>query len=462
LDVSARPAFERIDSDFDVHLERICSYLRRPSVSLTGEGIEAGAEATAGLIEAAGGSAEIVPTRGHPAVLGRFDGAGPTLLRYGMYDVQPAEEPDWTTPPFAAEIRLLPGVGQSVVARGAANSKGCLAAFLCALESLRKVGDLPVRLVMLVDGEEEMGSPSLPKVIEERAAELRADAAFDLDLTADMSGRPEVWLGCKGILSFRLVCQGGAWGGPVERALHSSEGVVVSSPAWSLVRALASLVGPDETPRLAELSPSPVPPEDKALVDTLAEDLDVETHLQEAGAQRLRGAGEAGDVIRALLYEPAVNLNGVSTGFSAGGKSIIPHRAEAALDVRLPHGRDPAEVMASIRDLVRRQAPEVRVEDVQIGPSARTSPSSPVARAMIESHRMVGREPRVWPSSPWWAPYYLFTDVLGLPFACGGAGHSARAHSSDEYATVAGLREHMHQSAAFLFRAAGELEGTAA
>jgi len=457
LDVLARPAFERIDSDFDVHLERIRSYLRQPSVSLTGEGIEAGAVATAGLIEAAGGSAEIVPTRGHPAVLGRFDGAGPTLLRYGMYDVQPAEEPDWTTPPFAAEIRPLPGVGPSVIARGAANSKGCLAAFLCALESLHKVADLPVRLVMLIDGEEEMGSPSLPQVIEERAAELTADAAFDLDLTADLSGRPEVWLGCKGILSFRLVCRGGAWGGPVERALHSSEGVVISSPAWSLVRALASLVGPDETPLLAELRPSPVPPEDKALVDTLAEDFDVEAHLQEAGAQRLRGAGEAVDVIRALLYEPAVNLNGVTTGFSAGGKSIIPHRAEAALDVRLPFGTDAGAVLSSIETLLRREVPEVSVEDVHICPAAKTSSSSPVAKAMIDSHASIGRNPRVWPSSSWWAPYYLFVDVLGLPFASGGAGHSSRAHSADEYATVAGLREHMHQSVQFLYHAAREL-----
>jgi acetylornithine deacetylase/succinyl-diaminopimelate desuccinylase-like protein len=118
----------RVTERFPADLERIRDYLRLPSVSATGEGIRAAAEATGAWIEGAGGAFELVETPGHPVVLGELRGppGAPRLLRYGMYDVQPAEEPGWTSPPFAAEIRDLDGVGPAVVARGSANSKGCL------------------------------------------------------------------------------------------------------------------------------------------------------------------------------------------------------------------------------------------------------------------------------------------------------------------------------------------------
>src|SRR3712207_7148304 len=128
----------------------------------------AGAEHVAALIEASGGSAEIVTTPGHPAVLGRIEGDGPTLLRYMMYDVQPADEPGWSSPPFAAVTADVPGAGPRIVARGAANSKGSLASFLLALASARPVSDLPAEIVVLVGGEEELGSPSLPAVMSAR------------------------------------------------------------------------------------------------------------------------------------------------------------------------------------------------------------------------------------------------------------------------------------------------------
>src|SRR5215217_3514014 len=143
-DALLAPVWNQIDEDFDEHLEDIRNFLRCPTVSASDDDMLAGAEYVAALIEGAGGSAEIIPTAGHPAVLGRIEGDGPRLLRYGMYDVQPADEP---------------GAGPSIVARGAANSKGSLASFLLALASARRVSDLPAEMVILVDGEEELGSP---------------------------------------------------------------------------------------------------------------------------------------------------------------------------------------------------------------------------------------------------------------------------------------------------------------
>lgn len=452
-------AWDAIDRDFDDHLDAVRAYLRQPSVSATGEGIEGGAEATAALIEAAGGSAEIIPTPGHPAVLGRIAGEGPTLLRYGMYDVQPVDEPDWGSPPFAAEIRDLAGIGRCVVARGAANSKGCLAAFLLAIKSARTVGELPATVVMIVDGEEELGSPHLPGVLEQRRAELGADAAFDLDLSGDATGTSDVFLGCKGILSLRLACRGGDWGGPAQRAVHSSVGVAIASPAWSLVRALSTLVTSAERPALAGLDPPPVESEDEDLLEALAESFDPAVHLDEFGAMRYKDGLTTRDVVRALLYDPAVNLNGIHSGTLFEDKTIIPDEAHAVIDVRFAYGVDPDVVTDSIRTAVEQVAPEVEVQAVEVCPPAKTSPRSPVARAMVESHADSGGRARVWPSAPWWAPYYLFEQELGLPFAIGGAGRSGRAHSADEYATVEGLRDHMRQSIAFLHRFGNEPGG---
>jgi acetylornithine deacetylase/succinyl-diaminopimelate desuccinylase-like protein len=209
--------WDQIDRDFDDHLERIRTYLRQPSVSGTSEGIEATAAATAGLIELAGGDAEVVDTPGHPVVVGRVAGDGPRLLRYGMYDVQPADEPDWTWPPFGAELADLPGVGKVVVARGAANSKGSLSAFFMALSSFQKVAALPADLRFIVEGEEEIGSVNLPQVLQANSDRLAADYAFDLDLMADVAGTPEIFLGCKGILSLELTCRGGV--PPRERSI---------------------------------------------------------------------------------------------------------------------------------------------------------------------------------------------------------------------------------------------------
>ena len=451
-------AWDEIDADFDDHLEEIRRFLRCPTVSASDDDMLAGAEFVAALIEGAGGTAELIPTPGHPAVLGHIEGDGPRLLRYGMYDVQPADEPGWSSPPFAATVAEVPGAGPSVVARGAANSKGSLASFLLALASARRVSDLPAEIVFLVDGEEELGSPSLPNVMSDRNADLAADAAFDMDLTADRRGVSEVYLGCKGIVSFVLRCSGGAWGGPVGTALHSSEGAVISSPAWSLMRALTALKDAAERNALDGLGPTSVPQGDEKLLDALARDFDPAAHLEESNTLAYERPGDARSLLTDLMYGPVLNLNGFSAG-SVTGKTIVPHEARAALDVRIPYGSDTGSVVAGIERIVAQTTPEVVVEEVQLCPPSRTTANSPVARAMVESQRDVGPAPQVWPSAPWWAPFYLFEQVLGVPFASGGAGHAGRAHAADEYATIAGLRAHMRQSIAFLHRFARAAEG---
>jgi acetylornithine deacetylase/succinyl-diaminopimelate desuccinylase-like protein len=416
----------RVAERFPADLERIRGYLRMPSVSATGEGVRAVAEATGAWIEGAGGSYELVSTAGHPLVLGELPGpaGAPRLLRYGMYDVQPAEEPDWTSPPFAAEVRDLPGVGPAVVARGSANSKGCLACFFLAVEVLRELDAMPVSVALLIEGEEELGSPNLAAAVRSRAGDLTAEGAFDLDLTAGLDGQPELILGCKGLCDLELVAEAGDWGGPAVD-LHSSEQAWIASPVWALVQALATLTGPDEEIRVAGLDGGPGPGEaDRRLLAELLE---------------------------ALLFRPTMNISGIAAGYvGPGGKTIVPSRAVARVDIRLVGGDPEAAAAAVRRHLDDHGFGHVRVNLLDAYPWAKAPPGNRSEAALRASYAAMGRSTLPYPLAPWCAPYYVFDRILGLPWASGGVGHAAGAHGPDEYATLAGLEEHVVGAAAFL------------
>lgn len=450
-----------VRSRFEGYLERIRDYCRLPSVSATGEGIREAAEATADLIRAAGGTAELVETPGHPVVLGEIRGppGAPTLLRYGMYDVQPADEPDWSAPPFAAEVLDLPGIGPAIVARGAANSKASLAAFFCAVDALRAAGGIPVGIRLVIEGEEELGSPHLPEVVRRRADDLRADAGLDLDLVGGPGRTADLILGCKGLLSLELVCRGGPWGGPA-RPLHSSEAAWIASPAWALVHALACLVGPGEEILVPALTQGATPPgeDDRALLEELAAGFDPEAHLAEAGAARFKLPGGPAELLEALIFRPTANICGVVAGYTGpGGKTILPHEARAVLDIRLVPPLDPEAALEAVGERLRGAGLGfVEVRMLEGYPWAKAPPDSAVARAMRASYRRLGVLPLPYPMAPWCAPFYVFDRILGIPWASGGLGRSGGAHAPDEFATVEGLEEHV-LGAAELLRAFAEL-----
>jgi acetylornithine deacetylase/succinyl-diaminopimelate desuccinylase-like protein len=213
---------EAIDRDFDAHLERIRDFLRIPSVSAADGDLHSTADAVCRLIELAGGVAQPrEPGERRPTVIGVIDGAGPTVLRYGMYDVQPAGA-QWTVDPFAAELR-----DGKLMARGAANSKGALAASILAFASAPS----PCRQIFVCEGEEELGSPRLAAFCDAHRDELAADFALDLDLQEEPGS---VFAGVKGLYELEL----SAGGGP---DVHSSRVAEVEEPAVDLARALISL-----------------------------------------------------------------------------------------------------------------------------------------------------------------------------------------------------------------------------
>jgi len=441
---------------FAGYLERVREFCRTPSVSATGEGVRETAANVVGLIEEAGGRTEMVETPGHPVILGEIPGppGAPTLLRYGMYDVQPVDEPDWSAPAFAMEILDLEPGGPSVVGRGIANSKGSLSSFFCALDALRATGGVPVGLKFVIEGEEELGSPNLPAVVRDRRADLAADAGVDFDLCGDPDGlRADLILGCKGLLGLELSCTSGEWGGPV-RPLHSSEAAWIANPAWALVHALAELVGPGEELLVPELSQGLRGPgaADRELIAELAGTWDPEEHLRENGAAMFKFEGTKESMLEALLFRPTVNVSGIAAGYTGpASKTIIPSTARANLDVRLVPGLDGDDVTTAIRRHLEAQGlghVEVRVTDEY--PWAKAPPASDVAAAFRRSYAALGARPVPYPLAPWCAPFYVFDRIMDLPWASGGLGYSGGAHGPDEFASVAGLQQHIVGVAEFL------------
>jgi acetylornithine deacetylase/succinyl-diaminopimelate desuccinylase-like protein len=455
---------ERLEQRFSTDLERIRDYLRMPSVSATGEGIREVAAATVGWIQDAGGTAELRETPGHPLIVGELAGppGAPRLLRYGMYDVQPAEEADWISPPFAAEIHDLDGVGPAVVARGSANSKGTLSSLLVAAEILQELRALPVSIALLIEGEEELGSPHLAEATAAHRDDLSAEAAFDMDLMEDRSGKATLVTGCKGLLSMEIAVAGGDWGGP-RVPLHSSEQAWIASPAWALVHALASLTDPEERIAVAGLRDDVTPPteEDEIALKRLAETFDPQGHLVEAAASRFRLDGNATDLLRALMFEPTLNIDGMIGGYTGpGGKTIIPSEARAEVDIRLVPNMDPERTAAAVRrHLDQHGFAHVTSRTLEGYAWAKADPDNPVARALEASCQHLGATVMSYPLAPWCAPYFLFDRVLGLAWAAGGVGHAHGAHGPNEYASVEGLKRHIVGVAAFLLAYAAGRSG---
>ena len=214
-----------IDRDFDAHVERIRDFLRIPSVSAADGDLRSTAAAVCELFEAAGGTAEFAePGERRPTVIGVIEGPGPTVLRYGMYDVQPPGA-GWSREPFAAAID-----DGRIYARGAANSKAALAGSLLAFASAPS----PCRQVLLMDGEEELGSPRLAQFCAEHSEELKADWALDFDMHERADGSAPVVAGCKGLHELELRAGDGV-------DVHSSLIGSVPVPASDVVRTLVLL-----------------------------------------------------------------------------------------------------------------------------------------------------------------------------------------------------------------------------
>ena len=448
LNESLNKIYKNIDENIDSHIEAIQDLLKQPSISAENYGITDCAQLIVKSLEKLHfRKVKAVQTAGHPVVYGEYDaGREKTLLIYHMYDVQPVGEEHWDSPPFEARIVELPPFRRCIIARGAQNSKGPLQAFLNTLHSILEVeSDFPVNLIMVIEGEEELGSPHLPQFVKDHAQHLKhADAAFFPFTRQERDGRAYTWLGTKGLLYFELELNGGHWSkGPRSYDIHGSSKVVVDNPAWRMIHALSSMTSADgNTPKIEGFydDVDPVSDTDRELLEKLAKTFDfaplkalwdVESLIDEDhGKEKL---------LKRYFYDPTLNIDGIQSGYTGlGSKTVVPHKIIAKADARLVPRQKTDDIFQKIRmHLNRHGFGEIGMRRLGGGEYSQTSVDSPIVQAVIRGYRRFGVEPEIWPRNVGFVPMYLFSgEPLNLPFCIGGLGHGGRSHSPNEYLVV--------------------------
>jgi len=445
LAASPLPAIDKeIAKRHDESLARFQSWIREAAIAAESSRMKEGCEYMMQLARDAGfQQVSRIDTAGHPSVFATLDaGAKRTVGLYFMYDVKQADPAEWSSPPWAAAIVDRPGLGKAVMGRGAVNQKGPQAAFLAALHAIRGAKKkLPVNLVLVAEGEEEIGSPNFKQVVEKpeiRAALARCSGVFMPFAQQDPDGAVIVSLGAKGVVELELVCTGEKWGRGPKKDVHSANRARLDSPAFHLVQALATLVTPTGDPAIDGFADAarPLTPAEKKLIDRAAAKLPEATAKKLASVERWANDLSWRDSLERMASAPTVNIEGLVSGHTGlGGKTILPHKAVAKLDLRLvPDMTYDGSIAALKAHLAKRG-----FGDIEVNPSGGYDPTSTSAeagliRAQLELYRAKGMDPLLWPRTGGSYPGYVFTGKpLGLPAGHFGMGHGGGAHAPDEY-----------------------------
>jgi acetylornithine deacetylase/succinyl-diaminopimelate desuccinylase-like protein len=347
------------DKHIEASLERLFQLIRIPSISTDpayAEECERAAEWLATELRELGFDASVRPTTGRPMVVGHDPKEeGPHVLFYGHYDVQPVDPLNlWDTPPFEPVMRQAPNGDTHIVARGASDDKGQLMTFVEACRAWKAVaGALPIRVSVLLEGEEESGSPSLGPFLDVAGEELKADIALVCDSDMWDETHPMITTMLRGLVGqeIEITC--------AKADLHSGMyGNAARNPLQVLGDIIASLRTPDGGVAVAGFydGVAEVPDEVKAQWNRLP--FDQEGFLNNVGLRI--PAGEKGRSIQEQIWaRPTCEINGVSGGYTGEGfKTVIPAKASAKISFRLVAGQDPQKVREAFRAHVRARVPE--------------------------------------------------------------------------------------------------------
>ena len=447
-DADLKPVWAQIEKRHDEAVQRLQQWIRQPSIAAENRGMAEGCDMMMSMLREAGfDQVSKVPTDGHPGVFATLDAGAPrTLGLYFMYDVKQVDPSEWSSPPFEAALVDKPGLGKIVVGRGAVNQKGPEATFLAALHALRGAGRKPpVNFVFVAEGEEEIGSPHFPQVVRRPdvlAALKRCNGVFMPFPAQGLDGEVTITLGAKGVVELELVSSGERWGRGPEKDIHSSNKARVDSPAWHLVQALATLVSADgNTPAIEGYADKarPLSDSDKKMIAVAASRLSEDVTKKQLGVKHwLHDVGWQ-ESLELLVSRPTVNIEGLVGGYTGpGGKTILPHKAVAKLDLRLVPDMTAAGALAALKAHLAKHG----FGDIEANMSGgydptTTAPDSALVRAQVAVYRRSGIEPVMLPRLAGSWPGYVFTgDPLRLPAGHFGLGHGSGAHAPDEYYVI--------------------------
>jgi acetylornithine deacetylase/succinyl-diaminopimelate desuccinylase-like protein len=412
-----------IRANRDRYLNELTAWVACPSISADpahAADVRASAETAAARMRAAGLRGEVLETDGHPVAYGAWLGApgAPTVLIYGHHDVQPADPLAlWTTPPFAAQVR-----DGKIYGRGAVDDKGQVLMHLAAIEAhLRVNGTLPINVKVVVEGEEEIGSPNFEAFLARERERLTCDAVVVSDTAVFAEDVPSLTVSLRGLVHWEITVHGPA------SDLHSGYyGGAVRNPLEALAQILASLKDRDGRVAVAGFYDGvrALTPAERADYAQLPYDAAREAHG--LGVPEL--AGEAGYApLERMWRRPTLELNGMYGGYQGpGGKTIVPSFARAKISARLVPAQDPAHVKRIVAEHLQRVAPTgVRVEveahgDVRAVETSRDHPAVGAAARAME--RGFGTSPVFIGTGGTIGPVSSFDRILGLPQVLIGVG----------------------------------------
>jgi acetylornithine deacetylase/succinyl-diaminopimelate desuccinylase-like protein len=440
-----QPIFDYIDHNRQQFIDRLLDYLRMPSISAHGVGMGEVAEYLVAWLGNLRLDATLMPTAGWPLVLARrFDKpSAPVVLLYGHYDVQPPDPLDqWVTPPFEPTIR-----DRRIYARGAGDNKGQHFAQILALESLLAVqGELPCNVIVLLEGEEEVGSPHIAEFIRTHRDQLKADLVITSDGPVAENGLSTLEFGVRGVISFELRARG------AKSDLHSGNyGGVAPNPLWTLVHLLGTMKNPQGEITIEGLYENVRPPTDLEREALSRLPVDEETIQRGLGLDRFDKPDRP--YYERLASWPTLTINGLHGGYGGmGSKTVLPHEAIAKCDIRLVGAQTAEEIFNKVEAHVRKHASDVEViRQGGMDPSKTPLDSpfaEPIRQGIVEAQ---GEEPLIIPGVGGSLPNYVFTGILGVPaFTVPYANADEANHAPNENIEVERFMKGIKTGAAML------------
>ncbi len=421
--------FDFIDAHANLYLERLKFLCRQQTIAVRRQGITEGAHHLATILREIGGQPQLLTVGETTYLLTRLSGSGEkTLGFYNHFDTHPPEPLEaWETPPFEPTLR-----DGALYARGASDNKGNLVARICAIDAYIKVrGQLPINVVLLHDGEEEIGSPNFAAFLNRYTDQLKdVDGWVWEGGFKDTNEQLEVYLGFNGILYVELEVITAA------EESHGSHAGMIPNAAWRLIWALNSLKDMNEKITIRDFYRSVIPaaPDELDLLKSITFNLEEFRRLFRVN--RLAGDSSLHDALERQYLYPYINIAGVQAGSAGEGMEVIlPHRAMAKVEIYLVPNQDPDDMLMQLRS----HFDTCGFADVQINPLAkmppsRTSPSVGLARAVVDLIGRLYEKPAVlYPIMPGASPMGYITGRFGVPGVSTGVGYAnSRIHQPNE------------------------------